>query len=49
MADFKGSHYEREIVLWGVRWYMAYPINDGQHHNRGRGGGDTRRLTKIMH
>jgi putative transposase len=25
--DFKGSHFEREIVLWGVRWYVAYPIS----------------------
>ena len=25
--DFKGSHLEREIVLWGVRWYVAYPIS----------------------
>jgi transposase-like protein len=25
--DFKGSHFEREIVLWGVRWYDAYPIS----------------------
>ena len=24
MIDFKGSHFEREIVLWGVRWYVAY-------------------------
>ena len=24
--DFKGSHFERDIVLWGVRWYVAYPI-----------------------
>ena len=22
MVDFKGSHFEREIVLWGVRWYV---------------------------
>jgi hypothetical protein len=28
--DFKGSHFEREIVLWGVRWYVAYPISDRQ-------------------
>ena len=27
MIDFKGSHFVREIVLWGVRWYMAYPIS----------------------
>src|SRR5215471_13780976 len=27
MSDFKGSHFEREIMLWGVRWYVAYPIS----------------------
>ena len=27
MVDFKGSHFEREIILWGVRWYVAYPIS----------------------
>ncbi|MGH7049459.1 MAG: IS6 family transposase, partial [Acetobacteraceae bacterium] len=26
MIDFAGSHFEREIALWGVRWYVAYPI-----------------------
>ena len=27
MIDFKGSHFEREIIMWGVRWYIAYPIS----------------------
>jgi putative transposase len=27
VVDFKGSHFEREIVLWGVRWYVAHPIS----------------------
>ena len=27
MIDFKGSQFEREIILWGVRWYGAYPIS----------------------
>jgi putative transposase len=27
MIDFKGSHFEKEIILWGVRWYVAYPIS----------------------
>jgi putative transposase len=27
MIEFKGSHFEREIILWGVRWYVAYPIS----------------------
>jgi len=27
MIDFKGSQFEREIILWRVRWYVAYPIS----------------------
>ncbi|MGH7121883.1 MAG: IS6 family transposase [Acetobacteraceae bacterium] len=27
MIDFKGSHFERDIILWGVRWYVAYPMS----------------------
>jgi putative transposase len=25
--ESKGSHFERDVVLWGVRWYVAYPIS----------------------
>ena len=25
--DCKGSQFERDIILWGVRWYVAYPIS----------------------
>jgi transposase-like protein len=27
VSNFKGSQFEREIILWGVRWYVAYPIS----------------------
>src|SRR5450755_592397 len=27
MIDFKGSQFERDIILWSVRWYVAYPIS----------------------
>lgn len=27
MVNFKGSQFERESILWGVRWYVAYPIS----------------------
>lgn len=27
VVDFKGSHFERDIILWGVRWYVAYPLS----------------------
>jgi putative transposase len=27
MIDFKGSQFEQGIILWGVRWYVAYPIS----------------------
>jgi len=26
-VDFKGSHFEKEIILWGIRWYVAYPLS----------------------
>jgi len=27
MIKFKGKSFEREVILWGVRWYVAYPIS----------------------
>jgi hypothetical protein len=27
MMDFKGGQFEWDIILWGVRWYVAYPIS----------------------
>ena len=27
MIEFKGSHFERDVILWGVHWYVAYPIS----------------------
>src|SRR5919112_1026679 len=27
MINFKGIQFEKEIILWGVRWYVAYPIS----------------------
>ena len=27
MIEFKGSHFEHDAILWGVRWYVAYPIS----------------------
>jgi putative transposase len=27
VVEFKGSHFEREIILRGVRWYVVYPIS----------------------
>jgi len=25
--EFKGSHFEQDVILLGVRWYVAYPIS----------------------
>src|SRR5215468_1699963 len=25
--DYTGRHFEKEIILWGIRWYVAYPIS----------------------
>lgn len=27
MINFKGSHFENAIILWGVRWSVAAPIS----------------------
>jgi len=27
MIEFKGSHFERDVILRAVRWYVAYPIS----------------------
>jgi hypothetical protein len=35
MIDFKGRHCEKAIILWGVRWYLAYPIFASEPKKRG--------------
>jgi transposase-like protein len=27
MISFKGAHFPQEIMLMGVRWYVAYPLS----------------------
>jgi putative transposase len=27
MIEFKGSHFERAVIPWAVRWYVAYPVS----------------------
>jgi transposase-like protein len=27
MVDFKGAHFEKDIILTCVRWYVAYPLS----------------------
>jgi hypothetical protein len=34
MIEFKGNHFEREVILWGVCWYGAYPISAGRDDGR---------------
>jgi transposase-like protein len=26
-VSFKGAHFPKEIMLPGVRWYLAYPLS----------------------
>ncbi len=26
MIDFEGNPFERDVIVWHVRWYVAYPI-----------------------
>ena len=27
MISFKGAHFPQDIILMGVRWYVAYPLS----------------------
>jgi putative transposase len=27
MVSFKGAHFEKDIILLYVRWYVAYPLS----------------------
>jgi IS6 family transposase len=27
VRELKWKHYQAEIILWGVRWYLSYPIS----------------------
>ena len=27
MIEFKGSHFEQEVILWGLHRYVEYPIS----------------------
>ena len=27
-SDFKGRHFEGEIVLWAVRWYCRHGVSN---------------------
>ncbi|MGA8172702.1 MAG: IS6 family transposase, partial [Methylocystis sp.] len=27
MIDFEGNPFERDVIVWHVRWYVAYPIS----------------------
>jgi putative transposase len=27
VVSFKGAHFERDIILTCVRWYLAYPLS----------------------
>jgi transposase-like protein len=39
MIGCKGSHFEKDIMLWGVRWYVANPLSSRQlEESQARGG-----------
>jgi len=26
-SSFKGRHFTSEVILWALRWYLAFPIS----------------------
>jgi hypothetical protein len=35
-VNFKGAHFPQDIILAGVRWYVAYPLST--RHVEANGG-----------
>jgi transposase-like protein len=31
--SFKGAHFPKEVILMGVRWYVAYPLSTRHDHS----------------
>ena len=31
--SFKGAHFPPDIILMGVRWYVAYPLSAVSHNS----------------
>jgi putative transposase len=40
MIAFKGAHFERDVILWCVRSYVAYPISYRQIEEMGEWGAE---------
>ena len=51
MIDFKGSQFEKEIILWGVRWYVPTPQRPPMRREEAgaRGGRGARHAQSLGH
>jgi len=43
MISFKGAHFPQDIILTGVRWYVAYPLS--YPHSTEFSGGEVQACT----
>ena len=48
MIEFKGSHFERDVILWGVRWYVAYPLARRCGRQQSRSGESRREQSRLQ-
>src|SRR5215471_11482144 len=44
--SFKGAHFPQEIILMGVRWYVAYPLS--YRHDEGLLGASSEVSTLVQ-
>nr|WP_227638894.1 hypothetical protein [Klebsiella pneumoniae] len=45
MNPFKGRHFQRDIILWAVRWYCKYGISYRELRRCWLNAGECRSLT----
>jgi len=46
--SFKGAHFPKDIILMGVRWYVAYPLSY-RHVEEALIGFQGRGLEDVVH
>ena len=49
-VSFKGAHFPKEVILMGVRWYVAYPLSTRHVEElMEERGVDVDHATKVFH
>ena len=46
---FAGRHFDREVILWCVRWYLRYKLPPGSCRDDAERGPELAHTTRVEH